>query len=70
MGDSDFVGVKDASIHGIGGVIVGDKEACIPTVFCFEWPGDTKKEVLRTNSGKKGRLTISDLEMAGLLLLF
>jgi hypothetical protein len=47
MGDSDFVGVKDASTHGVGGVIVGDKKACIPTVFRLEWPNDieTKSSV-------------------------
>ena len=69
-GDSDFVGVKDASIHGVGGVVVGDKKACVPTVFRLEWPPDIKDEVLCTNSGNNGRLTNSDLEMAGLLLLF
>jgi hypothetical protein len=70
MGESDYVGVKDASLHGVGGVIVGDKKACIPTVFRLEWPDDIKQEVLLTNSGKQGNLTNSDLEMAGLLLLF
>jgi hypothetical protein len=70
MGESDFVGVKDASIHGVGGVIIGDKKACVPTVFRLEWPEDIKQEVLKTNSRKKGNLTNSDLEMAGLLLLF
>jgi hypothetical protein len=33
MGEPEFVGVKDASIHGIGGVVIGHKEACVPTVF-------------------------------------
>lgn len=33
MGATDFVGVKDASLHGVGGIVVGDKEACVPTVF-------------------------------------
>jgi hypothetical protein len=33
MGEPDFVGVKDASIHGVGGVVIGHKEACVPTVF-------------------------------------
>jgi hypothetical protein len=70
IGETNFVGVKDASIHGIGGVVVGDKEACVPTVFRMEWPEDIKKEVLKTNGGKKGNITNSDLECAGLLLLW
>jgi hypothetical protein len=36
----------------------------------MEWPEDIKAEVRKTNSGKGGYLTNSDLEMAGLLLLF
>jgi hypothetical protein len=70
MGHPDYVGVKDASIHGVGGVIVGENKACVPTVFRLEWPEWVKQEVLKTNSGKEGTLTNSDLEMAGLLLLF
>jgi hypothetical protein len=70
MGEPDYVGVKDASIHGVGGVVVGDKKECVPTVFRLEWPQDIKNEVLKTNAGKKGNLTNSDLECAGLLLLF
>jgi hypothetical protein len=70
MGEPDFIGVKDASIHGVGGIIVGHKKACVPTVFRMECPLDIKAEVLRTNMLQRGRLTNSDLEMAGLLLLF
>jgi hypothetical protein len=36
----------------------------------LEWPEDIKTEVRKTNNGKGGNLTNSDLEMAGLLLLF
>jgi hypothetical protein len=70
MGAPDFVGVKDASIHGVGGIVIGENMACIPTVFRMEWPDWVKEEVLKTNSGLGGTLTNSDLEMAGLLLLF
>jgi hypothetical protein len=70
MGETDFVGVKDASIHGVGGIVVGAKEACVPTVFRLQWPQDIKNKVLKTNSGQKGNLTNSDLECAGLLLLW
>lgn len=70
MGEPDYVGVKDASIHGVGGVIIGEKKECVPTVFRVEWPQDIKNEVLKTNSGRKGNLTNSDLECAGLVFLF
>jgi hypothetical protein len=70
MGEPDYIGIKDASIHGVGGVVVGDNKACIPTVFRLEWPQDIRDEVLKTNAGKKGKLTNSDLECAGLLLLW
>jgi hypothetical protein len=36
----------------------------------MEWPQWVKDEVIKTNSGRGGSLTNSDLEMAGLLLLF
>ena len=29
MGEADVVGVKDASFHGVGGVVVGHKKACV-----------------------------------------
>ena len=32
-----YRGFKDAYIHGIGGIIVGELKACIPTVFLFAW---------------------------------
>lgn len=36
----------------------------------MEWPPDIKAEVLRTNTQQLGNITNSDIEMAGLLLLF
>ena len=59
-----FVGVKDASSHGVGGIVVGEREACVPTVFRAEWPDDIKAAFAR------GDITNSDLECAGLLLLW
>ena len=38
MGEPDFVGIKVASLHGIGGIIVSHCRECKPTVFCMEWP--------------------------------
>ena len=55
---------------GAGGIICGEGQACIPTVFRLEWPDWVKEQVLKTNAGKNGDLTNSDLEMAGLLLLW
>ena len=64
MGWPDVVGIVDASLEGAGGVVVGEAEKCVPTVFRLEWP-DEVKALFRTK-----KLTNSDLEMAGLLLLF
>jgi hypothetical protein len=65
----DFVGLKDASKHGVGGVIVGELKACVPTVFRAEWPQDIRDRLISTEN-PCGTITNSDLEMAGLLLLF
>ena len=65
----DFVGVKDASSHGVGGVVVGENETCTPTVFRFECPAGVKT-ALHSDPVLKGHLTNSNLEMAGLLLLW
>ena len=65
----DFVGVKDASGHGGVGIIVGDNKACVPTLFQFEWPDDIKREII-SNSNPSGNLANSDLECAGLLMLW
>jgi hypothetical protein len=70
MGAPGFVGIKDASLHGVGGIIVGHRKACRPTVFRLEWPPDIKQAVRQTNSRRGGYLTNSDLEMAGLLFLW
>jgi len=70
MGEPDFVGVKDASLHGVGGIIVGHRKPCKPTVFRIEWPPDIKDAVLQTNMRGGGYLTNLDLKMAGLLFLW
>jgi hypothetical protein len=54
----------------MGGIIIGENKECIPTVFRMEWPQWVKDEVNKTNSGKDGLLTNSDLEMAGVLVLW
>lgn len=70
MGHPDYIGVVNASSHGLGGIIIGKNKECIPTVFRMEWPQWVKDEVNKTNSGKDGLLTNSDLEMAGVFVLW
>ncbi len=65
----DKIGVKDASGHGVGGVILGEREACTPTVFRYQWPEDIKADLV-SEGNPTGRITNSDLEMAGLLMLW
>ena len=60
----DYIGVCDASSHGAGGVIFGENEECVPTVFRWEWSQDIKERY------KSEEITNSDLEMAGLFLLW
>ena len=63
-----FVGVKDALGHGVGDIIVGELEACVPTVFRVQWPQDIKNDI-KTRDNPRGQITNSDLELAGALLL-
>ena len=65
----DYVSVKDASGHGVGGVIFGEEKECTPTVFRYEWPDDIKQD-LNSEHNPAGKITNSDLEMAGLMLLW
>jgi hypothetical protein len=60
----DYIGVCDASSHGIGGVVFREDEACIPTVFRWEWP-----QVIKDKYNAK-EISNSDLEIAGLLFLW
>jgi hypothetical protein len=60
----DYIGDCDASSHGVGGVIFGENESCIPTVFRWEWPQEIK-DLYHYDA-----ITNSDLEMAGLPLLW
>ena len=71
MGDPDFVVVKDASGHGVGGIIIGKGETCVPTVFLMEW-SQYIKDALVSELNPTGTITItnSDLECACLLLLW
>jgi hypothetical protein len=42
----DLVGVKDASSHGVGGIIIGEVSKCTPTVLWFAWPDNVTKAIV------------------------
>jgi hypothetical protein len=65
----DYVGITDASGHGLGGVIVGENKEVPPTVFRLQWPSDISSNII-SDDNPQGTITNSDLEMAGLLMLW
>jgi hypothetical protein len=65
----DYIGICNASSFGFGGVIVGENSECPPTVVRMQWPKDITDNV-KSDSNPKGTITNSDLEMAGLLIIF
>eukprot|EP00978_Attheya_sp_CCMP212_P001507 scaffold3149_cov26-Attheya_sp.AAC.2 len=64
----DYIGYCDASAFGAGGVWFGGERQLDPSVWRIVWPLDIRTAVI-SESNPKGRLTNSDLEMAGVLLL-
>jgi hypothetical protein len=65
----DYVGIVDASGHVVGEVILGETSSCTQTVFHWEWPKDIKNNI-KASQNPKGKISNSDLEMAGLLMLW
>lgn len=65
----NYIGVKDALVHGVGGIIVGENKEYRPTVFCIEWHDNIKADLVTTQN-PKGQINDSDLEMARPLFLF
>ncbi len=65
----DYIGFVDASGHGAGRVVIGELSPCVPTIFRWKWPPDVTKDI-KTATNPEGRITNSDLEMAGLVLLW
>ncbi len=65
----DYIGIVDASGHGVGGVVFGELSACTPVVFRWEWPNDIKQDIISL-ANPTGRLTNSNLEMARLGMLW
>ena len=39
----DYIGIVDASGHGVGRVVFGELTQCTPVVFHWEWPADIKQ---------------------------
>ena len=64
----DSIGVKDVSGQGVGGIMLEENKACIPTVFCYEWPDGIKADLV-SEDNPNGRIMNSDLEMAGILMM-
>jgi hypothetical protein len=62
-----YQGFVDASKWGVGGVWFGGTKQLIPIVWFYEWP-ETIRNQFCLASNKTGSLTISDLELAGILL--
>ena len=48
-----YIGDKDASIHRIGVIIMGEGKACTPTVFCLAWPDDNPNSMDRCILSRK-----------------
>ena len=44
-GDPNFLDIVDAVEAGIGGVVVGEGNVCVPAVFRLEWPQDIQDMV-------------------------
>ncbi len=65
----DYICFVDALGHGTGIVVFGELSPCIPTVFRWKWPPDVAQDI-KTAENPGGRITNSDLEMAGLVLLW
>ena len=61
------MGIMDDMKERLGGVVMGEKDKFIPTVFRLEWPQDVQ-DLVCTEDNPGGPITNSDLEMAGLLL--
>jgi hypothetical protein len=63
----NFIGYCDASAFGAGGVWFGGTCNLNPSVWRVIWPNDIRTAVV-SESNPTGRLTNSDLEMAGVLI--
>jgi hypothetical protein len=62
-----YQGFVDALKWGVGGVWFSGTKQLIPIVWFYEWPQDIRDQFC-SSSNKTGTLTISDLELTGILL--
>ena len=62
-----YQGFVDASKWGVGGVWFGGINQLSPIVWFWEWPPEVQNTLV-TSSNRNGLLTISDLELMGILL--
>ena len=62
-----YQGFVDASKWGVGGVWFGGINPLSPIVWFWEWPEAVQNNLLTSNN-RTGLLTISDLELMGILL--
>ena len=65
----NYIGIVNASSHGMGGVIIGKLSGCVLTVFRWQWPKEIRNHLVSVDN-PAGTITNSALEMAGLLLLW
>ena len=65
----DYIGIVNASSHGVGGVVLGKLSGLPPTVFRLQWPTSISNKLVSFDN-ITGSISNSDLEMAGLLLLW
>ena len=42
----DYIGIRNASIHGIGGIIIREMKVYTPIVFWLPWPQDIKDNTI------------------------
>jgi hypothetical protein len=64
---ASYQGFVDASKWGVGGVWFGGISHLSPIVWFWEWPPEVQNNLV-TSSNRSGLLTISDLELMGILL--
>ena len=66
-GDPHFIGIMDTAKEGTGGAVLGEGDACVPTVFCYKWLKDIQ-DMVCTQENPERPITNLDLELASLLI--
>lgn len=63
----NYIQYTDACALGAGGVITPGLDPMQYWVWQYEWPDDIKKELV-TSTNRTGKITINDLELAGIVI--